>query len=310
MDADVARYRSHTAYSDPGAFRDRLAPFVTAGADAASAGGIVRNLLYHYRADGIEVPDDRRGDIDSRWAARILALDARRHPAAVDVPREKADRVAGCCRDYTLLTVSALREQGIPARGRVGFTGYLGEGFHYDHVIVEWWDGLRWVRTDAQLEPDWFAFDTRDLPRDGLAGFATAAEVWAAIRTGDADPRAFGVLPESPVSGLAFVFDYVIRDVAQLNGDELLLWDVWGGMRFGGEVTEADAAWMDELAGLVDAVDAGRDGSPAELTARYASDPRLAPRGSVRQASPFGFPEVEVDLVRDAPTEVARTLAG
>ena len=309
MDADVARYRRHTAYSDPGAFRDRLAPFLTVGADAASAGGIVRNLLYHYRADGIEVPVDRRGDIDSRWTARILELDARRHPAAVDMPREKSDRVAGCCRDYTLLTVAALRERGVPARGRVGFAGYLGEGFHYDHVIVEWWDGLRWVRSDTQLEPGWFAFDTRDLPRDGLAGFATAAGVWGAIRRGDADPRVFGVFPGSPVSGLALVFDYVIRDVAQLNGDELLLWDVWGGMRFGGEVTEADAAWMDDLAGLVEAVDGGREGSPADLVARYASDPRLAPHGRVRQASPFGFPEREVDLIRDAPTEVARTLA-
>lgn len=309
MDAEIARYRAHTAYSDPGAFRERLTPILASGDDVASVGGIVRNLLYHYRADGIEVPDDRRGDIDSRWAASILGLDALRHPAPVDVPRAKADRVAGCCRDYTLLTVAALREQGIPARGRVGFAGYLGEGFHYDHVIVERWDGSRWVRSDAQLEPSWFAFDTCDLPRDGLAGFATAAEVWGAIRRGEVDPRAFGVFPESPVSGLAFVFDYVIRDVAHLNGDELLLWDVWGGMRFGGEVTEADATWMDELARLVDAVDAGRVGAPAELVARYASDPRLAPRGSVRQASPFGVPEREVDLARDAPAGVARTLA-
>lgn len=307
MDADVGRYLSHTAYSDPGRFRDRWD--VVRDGDAAAAAAIARNLLYHYRADGIRVPDDRRSDIDSRWCARILELDARRHPDAVDVPREKSERVAGCCRDFTLLTVSVLRDRGIPARGRVGFAGYFGAEYHYDHVIVEWWDGVRWVRCDAQLEPTWFAFETTDLPREGLSGFASAAEVWLAIRRGDADPRTFGVFPESPFSGRAFVFDYVIRDVAQLNGDELLLWDVWGGMRFGEEVPEHTAAWMDELAELVLAVEAGSPGAAERLSERYVADERLAPRGRVLQASPFGLPDVDVDLVAAAPSEVARTLA-
>jgi len=307
MDADVGRYRSHTPYSDPGAFRDRLS--MLPGGDVASAAAVARNLIYHYRSDGIEVPADRRGDIDCRWSARILELDAARHPDAVDVPREKSERVAGCCRDFTQLTVSALREQGVPARGRVGFAGYFGAQYHYDHVVVEWWDGERWVRCDAQLEPTWFSFDTGDLPRDGVDGFASAAEVWAAIRRGDADARTFGVFPESPFSGRAFVFDYVIRDVAHLNGDELLLWDLWGGMRAGDDVTEEAAAWMDDLAGLVLSVEEGLPGAAARLAQRYAEDDRLAPRGRVMQASPYGLPEVEVDLVAAAPSEVTRTLA-
>ncbi len=307
MDPRVDAYRSHTPYSDPGAFRRRWE--VAAGSDAAAAGGIARNLLYHYRADGIEVPVERRGDIDSRWVERILDVDASRHPEPVDAPREKADRVAGCCRDFTQLTVSILREQGVPARGRVGFAGYLGAAYHYDHVVAEWWNGERWVRCDAQLEPTWFAFDTTDLPREGLAGFSTAAEIWSAIRRDEADPRTFGVFPESPYSGLAFVFDYVIRDVAHLHGDELLLWDVWGGMIFGQRVPKDAAAWMDELAALVIAVDAGERDAVVELAERYARDERLAPRGRVVQASPFGLPDVAVDLVAAAPSGAPRTLA-
>jgi len=307
MDPRVDRYRRHTPFSEPAEFRERLS--TSDASDAASAGAIARNLVYHYRADGIEVPDGRRGDIDSRWVARILEIDASRHPEPLGVPREKADRVAGCCRDFTLLTVSVLREQGIPARGRVGFAGYLGAAYHYDHVVVEWWDGSRWVRSDAQLEPTWFAFDTCDLARDGLAGFGTAAEVWGAIRRGEADPRVFGVYPESPYSGLAFVFDYVIRDIAHLQGDELLLWDVWGGMIFGQQVPEEAARWMDELAALVHAVDADEAGAAIALAERYATDARLAPRGRVMQASPFGSADVEVDLAAAAPSGVARTLA-
>jgi len=300
MDDEVERAREHTNYSDPGIHRER---WHVLGADAgvAEVAELVRNLLYHYRADGIEVPLERRGDIDSRWAARILALDAVRHPEPLDVPRARPERVAGCCRDFTLLTVSALRERGVPARSRVGFAGYLGPGFHYDHVVVEFHDGVAWRRADAQLEPTWYPFDTCALPASGLAGFATAAEVWRAIRRGEADARAFGVFPDSPFGGMSFVFDYVIRDIAHRHGDELLLWDIWGGMRAGDEVHDDAATWMDELAALVMRADAGDAAAARELAARYVDDPRLKPADRIRQASPYGLDDVEVDLVAAAP---------
>lgn len=300
MDDEVERARRHTAYSDPGAWRGRWAA-LPADADVPAIAALVRNLVYHYRADGIEVPEGRRGDIDSRWVERILALDAARHPEPLDVPRERAERVAGCCRDFTLLTVSALRERGTPARSRVGFAGYLTPGYHCDHVVVEYHDGTSWVRADAQLEPEWFAFDTCALPREGLAGFATAAEVWLAVRAGTADARTFGVHPGSPFAGAPLVFDYVIRDVAHRHGDELLLWDVWGAMCGDRPVEEHDAAWMDGLAALVVAADAGDAAARVELAQRYREDERLRPSSRVLQASPYGAPDVEVDLARRVP---------
>ncbi|QEO10301.1 transglutaminase-like domain-containing protein [Protaetiibacter larvae] len=296
----VARSRRHTAYSDPGEFRERWRA-VPRGADPARIGEVVRNLLYHYRADGIEVPAARRGDIDSRWVARILELDAQRHEAPLDAPRAREDRVAGCCRDFTLLTVSALREQGVAARSRVGFAGYLREGYHFDHVIVEFWDGARWVRGDAQLDPTWFAFPTWDLVRGEVDGFLTAAEVWQLIRAGGADPRSFGVFPTSPLAGTSFVFDYVIRDIAHRFGEELLLWDVWGGMVGEQDPTPEQAAWMDALAALVVAADADDADAEEALAACFHADDRLHPRGHVRQFSPYELPPVEVDLVTAAP---------
>lgn len=300
MDDEVERARRHTPYSDPGAWRERWS-VLPADAEVATVAELVRNLLFHYRADGIEVPLDRRSDIDSRWVARILALDAVRHPEPLDVPRERAERVAGCCRDFTLVTVSALRERGVPARSRVGFAGYLGPGYHYDHVVVEMHDGVGWVRADAQLDPSWFPFDTCALPSAGLEGFATAAEVWRALRAREADERTFGVFPGSEFAGLPLVFDYVIRDIAHRNGDELLLWDLWGAMRAGTPVDANAALWMDELAALVVAADAGDAVASAELAQRYRADGRLNPRGRVLQASPYGLPDVEVDLEVVAP---------
>lgn len=300
MHDEVEHARRHTAYSDPGPWRERW-EVLPADAGVREIAAVVRNLLYHYRADGIEVPLERRGDIDSRWVSRILALDAERHPEPLDAPRERAERVAGCCRDYTLLAVSALRQRGVPARSRVGFAGYLDPGYHHDHVVLEFHDGERWVRADAELDPAWFAFDTGDLPDPGVAGFAVGAEVWRALRAGEADERTFGVFPGSGFEGLPLAFDYVIRDIAHRHGDELLLWDVWGAMHTTRPVGRADAEWMDSVAALVLEADDGDAIAAAELTRCYLHDDRLNPRGHVLQASPFGLPSVEVELLAVAP---------
>lgn len=300
MEGAIALAGRHSAYSDPGVYRERW-DVLPPDATVAEIGAVVRNLLFHYRADGIDVVPERRGDVDARWTECILALDAERHPEPIDAPRERADRVAGCCRDFSLLTVSALRERGVPARSRVGFAGYFGaDGFHHDHVVVEWWSGARWVRTDAQLDPAWYPFDTLDLPRGSLDGFASAAEVWTALREEEADPDSFGVAPGSPIRGTTLVHDYVIRDVASRFGDELLLWDDWGGMLADGAVSHVRAEAMDQLAQLVIAADGGDTEAEAELAERYRHEAGLRPCGHVRQFSPFGEPARDVRLDREA----------
>ena len=144
--------------------------------------------------------------------------------------------MAGCCRDFTLLTVAALRQHGIPARSRVGFGSYLGGGFHYDHVIVEHWTGDRWQWTDAQLAPESdLPIDPTDVPRAVAGGddhvFASAAQVWLAGRRGEVDLDTYGVDPGLPFRGSWFVGNYVISELAHRQRDELLLWDTWGAMR-------------------------------------------------------------------------------
>lgn len=55
----------------------------------------------------------------------------------------RGDRFVGCCRDFSLLFVAALRGRGVPARTRIGFAGYFAPDFHHDHVVAELWDGHR-----------------------------------------------------------------------------------------------------------------------------------------------------------------------
>lgn len=276
----------HSAFSDPGR-HGRLLRELSGIEEICTA---VSNLVLHYRAEAHLLRDDRRGEINSRWVSTILDLDQARHPRPLLDPRPPGDRVAGCCRDHSLLAVAALREQETPARTRVGFTGYfLGPpDFRGDHVVAEWWNGDRWQRFDPELEPGSRPFDVRDLPTGEGALFETAAEVWTGYRAGHLDPARYGVAPSSELSGPGFIRTYVIMEVLHRYGHEALLWD-----EVGPGITDRDA---DEVARLLLAADAGDLAAEDHLERRFQTDPKLRPAATVTQLSPYGDPPVTVDL--------------
>jgi hypothetical protein len=280
---------NQTPYSDPGAHAALFDPLPS---DIPGLTEVIRNLVIHYRGGGIEFTGDRYEEINHRWVSAMLATDQKRNGTALAVPREPVDRIVGCCRDYTLLTVSALRHKGIQARSRVGFASYFAEGFNHDHVVVEYWNGDRWVMVDSQLDPgpEW-GFDTQDMEP---GRFRSAAEVWLGFRSGALDGDDFGVDPSLPLRGGWFIYNYVFLQVAHLHGDELLLWDGWGGMA--SSLEEADLELADEIATLLVASDNGDAAATAVLAARYAEDSRLHPGDRIQQFSPAGHPPVTVDL--------------
>ncbi len=172
--ASPTKYAAHTPYSDPGSYADLLQALPT---ELEALCATSRNVITHYRADYPDLPPNRHGEIDSRWLRTILELDQDRNPFPLAEPRPMKARVAGCCRDHSLFLVGALREQHVPARTRVGFADYFSPGYHHDHVVVEFWNGDRWVRTDPELSVASRDFDVRDMPvgpggavRDGGRG--------------------------------------------------------------------------------------------------------------------------------------------
>ena len=281
-------YAEQSAYSDPGAHAALLDELPS---DIAELTAVIRNLLIHYRGGGIEFTGDRLEEINHRWVEAMLATDQRRNGTPLATPREPADRIVGCCRDYTLLMVSALRHKGIPARSRVGFSSYFAPGFHHDHVVVEYWNGDRWVLLDAELEPaEHWGFDVHDMPK---GRFDSAAEVWRAFRAGEIDGDVYGVDPSLPFKGGWFIRDYVFLQLAHLQRDELLLWDGWGAMA---DDLEMDLTPTDELAALLIASDAGDETATAKLRDRYREDPDLHPGDRVLVHSPSDTPPAFVDL--------------
>ncbi|MGI5456894.1 transglutaminase-like domain-containing protein [Streptomyces sp. CA-249302] len=229
-------YASHSTFSDPGELGSRYADLPP---DPARLARVSRDLLIH-RVEGPLFdhthPTDRlHNDAETRYVDDILRILVDRDAAPLGRRREVGDRFVGTCRDFALLHCSFLRHTGIPARIRSGFADYFGTtGFHYDHVVTEYWDGERgWLLADPQLaDPaitaNWPAdFDPMDVPRHR---FLVAGEAWRAIREGRADQRTFGLHPpeEGPFWGERFVAGNIRLDLAMLNKVETLLWDEWG----------------------------------------------------------------------------------
>ncbi len=285
------RFARHSPFSDPG----RHGPLLRELSGIEEICTAVSNLVLHYRAEAQLLHEDRRDEINTRWVSAILDLDQERHPGPLLAPRPPGDRVAGCCRDHALLAVAALREQGVPARTRIGFTGYFDPldshpDFRGDHVVAEWWTGTRWQRFDPELEPGTRDFDIRDLPTGEGALFETAAEVWTGYRAGRLDPDGYGVLPDTELAGPGFIRTDVIREFLHRYGHEGLLWD-----EVGAGSSEAD---VDEVARLLLAADAGDQAAEAQLEHRFRTDPRLRPPTTVIQLSPYGEPPITIELSR------------
>jgi hypothetical protein len=293
---EVARfYTTQSPFSDPGA----QAPLYRGlPADPAALAGIVRGLMIHrYEGArfGFTVDTSRlHDDAESRYMDEILRLIAARRDAPLERARGYEDRFVGICRDFALLHCSLLRHVGIPARIRSGFADYFGEkGFHYDHVVTEYWDDARgWLLADAQVVEDYvLPFDPMDVPRDR---FLVAGKAWQQIRAGQADPKTFGLdYTEPPMVGDWFVAGNIRLDLAALNKVETLLWDMWGiGAGADGDMT-------DEIYDLYDLAAAVADDEVHFAAARklFASNAGLRTPATITSLAEFNGPR-EVTLRR------------
>ena len=240
-------YRQQSPISDPGdcaGLYDRL-PDDIAGICLAAQG-----LIVHYAAPAQRPTPERLSEIDCRYMTamlkRILELDDR--PLTEARPVEK--RLVGCCRDISVLVVSILRHKGIPARARYGAATYFAAGYFNDHVILEYWNGERWVSVDSELSPGVIEhynirFDPFDVPDDQ---FLRGGSGWLMCRKGAADPNRFGLGPNSPLCGWDFIVTEMLLDLAALNRLEMLCWDAWGMAGDSSALSDEDKIFLDEVA--------------------------------------------------------------
>ena len=298
LDTDLAFWRDQTPITNPGSCAGLL-DALPADPDALTE--ISSQMVFHYRADGDwaanGISGDRAGEINLCYAAdmfdRLLELER-----SLSAAREPAQRILGCCRDFSTLYVSMLRHHRIPSRCRVGFAGYFEAGWWIDHVVVEVWDGDHWRMVDPELRAGFTARDGDPLDRLDLGPerFLTAAQAWLAAREGRIDPSRVVVAPmlEVPETrGWPQLAHNLVHDIAALNGVELLLWQDWGASLL------EDVTAPNVVEGLDHAATAAAEpDAPLTVIRQWAAHDLLRVPPSVLQIDPVSLEFSQVDVSR------------
>jgi hypothetical protein len=257
---------------------------------------VVQGLLLHvFWAEhyGPPLSDERRQEVQLRYARRQLDRILELDPRPLTEPRDPEKRLVGNCRDFSVLLTAMLRHQGVPARARCGFGRYFRPQRFEDHWVCEYWEEKagRWILVDAQLdelqvEKLGIGFDPLDVPREQ---FLTGGRAWRMCRTGEADPEAFGI---HDLRGLWFVRGDLVRDAAALNRMELLPWDGWGLIDAREEALSPDD-WtlLDHLAELTE----GDVPDFRSLRLIYESEERLRVPAVIRSYTAGGVETVRLE---------------
>jgi hypothetical protein len=278
MTSALTYFSQHGTISNPGAYAHLYSNLPASIADLVKLVQGVTIHVFWMERYGFQAPAERMDEVQLRWMdkrlARTLELDAR--PLTEARPVEQ--KLIGNCRDHSLLLVSMLRHQGIPARARCGFGAYFMPDHFEDHWVVEYWNADRscWVLVDAQLDELQrdvlkIDFDPLDVPRDQ---FIVGGKAWQMCRSGEQDSDKFGIFD---MHGLGFVRGNLVRDVASLNKVELLPWDCWGVILTESLDNPDDLTLLDQAASL-----SAEDVPDFETLRRlYESDARLRVNGSL-----------------------------
>jgi hypothetical protein len=235
---------------------DRLPP------DLGALRAASQQLVFHYRAGGNYaengIAPERISEIDTRYAGLMFARLGELADRPLSAARNPAERLVGCCRDFTVLFVAMARHKGIPARARVGFARYFADGWLIDHVIAEVWDepAGRWRLVEPEIadghaDPtDGASFDPLDVPADR---FLTGPRAWQLARSGAVDAERFVVDPglEIPATrGWPQLRHNLVHDLAALSKAEMLLWEDWGVLDSPEPPGPGELPVLDELADL------------------------------------------------------------
>ena len=293
MKSDLIYFAQPGAITEAGPYATRLDELPD---DMDELCRLVQGLTVHiFWAEryGLILSEERKAEVQLRTLQRRLKRTLELDPRPLTEARLHERKIAGNCRDFSVLLVSILRHQGVPARTRCGFGTYFIPDHYEDHWVAEYWNAgqERWILVDAQLDAFQcevlkIPFNPLDVPRDQ---FITGGKAWQMCRSGQADPGSFGIFD---MHGLGFVRGDFVRDVASLNKVELLPWDCWGIIEKPEENDLEDLKFLDHLAELT----AGDVPDPGTVRTLYESDPRLRVTGTVHSYVGTGMETIEIPL--------------
>jgi excinuclease ABC subunit A len=260
----LSYYASHSPITDPGPFSNLLKDLP---ADPAGLTQIVQGLLIHkleVQLYHIQLSPIQRQEQYLRTVQQILERIQSIDPAPLCQERAPQQRVISICRDFAVLFVALARQQGIPARMRVGYAAYLdpnGE-FRYDHWIAEYWNGSRWILADPQIDQVQrqsfkITCNTLDLRRN--QDFFLAGTAWQLARSGKVKSTLFRF--NGHWKGFPCIRGNLLHDLQALNKLELTPMDYWDRLSVmpEHELSVEDKALLDRTSELTENVDENFD---------------------------------------------------
>ncbi len=273
---DPSDYLSHSPITDPGPYAGLLDSLP---ADLPGLVSAIQGLLLHkleVQLYGVQLSPMQRDEMHLRSLRQMLGRIQEIDPAPLSAARQPQHRLIGNCRDFAVMLVTCLRQQGIPARMRVGFAAYLDPTgqFRYDHWIGEYWDAARgrWTLVDAQIDDVQRASyrisaDTLDLRYD--EDFYLAGSAWQLARSGQVKSTLFRY--SGHWKGFPCIRGNLLHDFQALNKLELTPMDFWDPLilKPEHELTVEDKALLDQVAELT--LD---DGAGEERQALFEQMPR------------------------------------
>lgn len=293
MNTDLTYFAQPGAMTDPGLLAKHLDHLPTGIPDLCN---LVQGITVHiFWADryGIHLPPERQAEVQLRTLERRLKRMLELDPRPLSEARPLDRKVVGNCRDFTLLLVSILRHQGVPARARCGFGAYFLPNHYEDHWVCEYWNTAQdcWVLVDAQLDAFQcremkIPFDPLDVPR---SQFIVAGRAWQMCRNGQADPESFGIFD---MHGMDFIRGNLVRDVAAINKIELLPWDCWGIIESPEPNSPSGLAFLDQLAGLT----CGDVPDFQTVCHLYESDERIRMGGGIHSYVNGGMETIQIAI--------------
>jgi excinuclease ABC subunit A len=126
-------YTQHSFMTDPGEYSDLFAELPN---DIPALTRVVQGLLIHpfcAHMYNVQLSPKQSEEVHLRSLPQMLARIREIDPAPLAVAREPNQRLVGNCRDHAVFFAALLRDQGIPARVRVGFASYLSPRKNEDH---------------------------------------------------------------------------------------------------------------------------------------------------------------------------------
>ncbi|WP_083611826.1 excinuclease ABC subunit UvrA [Paenibacillus sp. P32E] len=261
-------YRQHGGITDPGEWSALYNDLPAQPNDLCL---LIQGLAIDFQhADlyGVKLTNNRKEEVELRYAARLLGKLYELQSEPLNVRREPKDRLLLTSRDINVMLCSMLRHQGIPARVLCGFSAYRTD-FYPAHWLCEYWkeEEERWVLADASLDETLRSslglfFGPDDIPQEK---FYRSEEVWTKCRKNLLDDRLFGYKQDT---GLGFIRGNLIRNFVSLNKYEVSPWDNWWGFRARKDMKKDD---LDHLQKIADILSVGNDGFEA-MRALFETD--------------------------------------